>query len=217
MHRAVRQAARWALFCGELRAHVADPYDGYAGVVIEAEQLMTDACREMNNGLQGVHGLAKTKTEGLPGFATEPGLELIGAVASQGARPTAAGNAVRYPPGTARPLLSQLRSSATDALRWYGLHGADGCHQDGLQVLAGDLGGSWSPSPLRPTCVVIAGTNLPSRIPALASVPDSWAPAISVRVANPGGAQRPERAVDLQRLALVSDAATQPDSRKEPP
>ena len=72
-------------------------------------------------------------------------------------------------------------------------------------------------SPLRPTCVVITGAKLPSSIPPPAAAADSATPAISVRVANSGGAQWDERAVDRQSLALVSVATPQPDSQKEPP
>ena len=72
-------------------------------------------------------------------------------------------------------------------------------------------------SPLRPTCVVIIGAKLPASIPAPVAAADSAAPAISVRVANPGGVLWHERAVDRQSLALVSVATPQPDFQKEPP
>ena len=72
-------------------------------------------------------------------------------------------------------------------------------------------------SPLRPTCVVITGAKLPSSIPPPAAAADSGAPAISVRGGDLGGAQWHERAVDRQRLALVSVATPQPDFQKEPP
>lgn len=70
-------------------------------------------------------------------------------------------------------------------------------------------------SPLRPTCVVIIGAKLLSSIPLPVAAADSAAPAISVRVANPGGVLWHERGVDRQGLALVSVATPQPDSQKE--
>ena len=72
-------------------------------------------------------------------------------------------------------------------------------------------------SPLRPDCVVIIGARLPASIPPPVAAADSAAPAISVRVANPGGARWHERAVDRQSLALVSVATPQPYSQQEPP
>jgi hypothetical protein len=72
-------------------------------------------------------------------------------------------------------------------------------------------------SPLKPTCVVNTGAKLHSNTRALAAAVDSAVPATSVRVGNPRGALRHERAVDGQRLAFMSVAAPQPDCPKEPP
>jgi hypothetical protein len=47
---------------------------------------MKDARRAMMKGLQGIHGLTRARTEGLPGLATGPDTKAIRAVVSHGGR-----------------------------------------------------------------------------------------------------------------------------------
>jgi hypothetical protein len=75
---------------GELRTKclwepdlLADRYDRYTGVAIDAQEPMKDARRAMK-GLQSIHGLTRARTEGLAGLATRPDTESIGAVATHG-------------------------------------------------------------------------------------------------------------------------------------
>ena len=69
---------------GEFLARLADRYDGYTGVAIDAQLPMKDARQAMMKGLQSIHGLTRARTEGLAGLATRPDTESIGAVATHG-------------------------------------------------------------------------------------------------------------------------------------
>ena len=70
---------------GWFRGRLADRYDDYTGVAIDAQLPMKDARRAMMKGLQSIHGLTTARTEGLQGLASElAGTKSMGAVVSHG-------------------------------------------------------------------------------------------------------------------------------------